>query len=275
MLNEVQEFKDYTQTPDYGGRPLGRFTIDAIRDTLGFERIFTILARGYLFRDSEDPYENIERARNALLAWCSIPDTIQRDAWEYRTCFPELHAEFPELLDENDNGWYIRHVRTIAENAVTRPTRENANIRTYLVEKQKEFEATWRNKVRHYQIPIHQDCTDGIWGIRFDDIIANALELGPLREMEVSLTEEQIQKLRPYAKGKIKLEHLTTVVAYYEANKPEESDWVVLPASSFNNYFGSTVFSKQVLPKITGTIIQRSDMSHGSGRYKVLENWSS
>jgi hypothetical protein len=74
-------------------------------------------------------------------------------------------------------------------------------------------------------------------------------------------------------KGKIKLEHLTTVVAYYKANKPDDSDWVALPASSFNNYFGSTVFSKQVLPKITGAIIQRSDMSHGSGRYKVMEEY--
>lgn len=273
MLNEVQEFKDYTQIPDYDSRPLGMFTIDAIRDTLGFERIFTILARGYLFRDGEDPYENIARARNALLAWCSIPDTVRRDTWEYRTCFPELHAEFPELVDENGNGWYIRHIRAIAENAVAQPTRENANIRNYLVAKQKEFETIWQNKVRHYQILIHQDGTDGIWGIRFDDIIANALDLGPLRETEVSLTEEQIWKLRPYAKGKIKLEYLTTVVAYYEANKPEDSEWVVLPVSSFNNFFGSTVFSKQVLPKITGTIIQRSDTSHGSGRYRVLEKF--
>ena len=56
MLNEVQEFKDYTQIPTYTSKRtsdtayLGRFTVEAIRDTLGFERIFTILARGYLFR---------------------------------------------------------------------------------------------------------------------------------------------------------------------------------------------------------------------------------
>ena len=46
---------------------------------------------------------------------------------------------------------------------------------------------------------------------------------------------------------------------------------MVLPATAFNNYFGSTVFSKQVLRAVTGTVIERSDMSYGSGRYRVLE----
>lgn len=63
------------------------------------------------------------------------------------------------------------------------------------------------------------------------------------------------------------------MVAYYEANKPEDSDWVVLPVSNFNNYFSSTVFSKQVLKAVAGTVIERSDMSYGSGRYRVLEEF--
>ena len=68
-------------------------------------------------------------------------------------------------------------------------------------------------------------------------------------------------------------DELTTLVAYYLANKPEDSDWVVLPVSSFNNYFGSTVFSKQVLKAVTGTVIQRSDMAYGSVRYRVMEEF--
>ena len=72
---------------------------------------------------------------------------------------------------------------------------------------------------------------------------------------------------------KVKLEHLTTLVAYYLANRPEDADWVVLPVSSFNNYFGSTVFSKQVLKAVTGTVIQRSDMAYGSVRYRVMEEF--
>lgn len=206
MLNEVQEFNDYTQAPDYTGKnTLGRFTVESIRKFLGFDRIFTILARGYLFRGG-DPYDNVETARKALCAWCSIPENAPK-------------------------GW---------------------------------------DRVRRYQFPIFLEATDSIWGIRFDDVIANALALGPLREIEAELTEQQKEKLLPFVQDKVKLEHLTTLVAYYAANKAEDTDWVVLPAASFNNYFGSTVFSKKVLPAITGKIIQRSDTSYGSGRYRVL-----
>lgn len=74
MLNEVQEFRDYTDPVDYEGKQnLGRLTVESIRDFLGFERIFTILARGYLFREG-NPYNNVETARKALCAWCSIPE---------------------------------------------------------------------------------------------------------------------------------------------------------------------------------------------------------
>ena len=276
MLNEVQEFRDYTQAPDYTGKNvLGRFTVDAIRDLLGFERIFTILARGYLFR-SGDPYENVDYARKVLCAWVSIPDDGgDLNGWEgkFTTCFPELHEEFPELVDENGCGWYIRHIRSIATLAQENPRKVKAAIRNFLVEKSDAFEKKWRNKVRQFQIPIFLESTDAIWQIRFDDVIANALTLGPLREMEAEVTQQQKEKLLPFVKDEVKLEHLTTLVAYYTANKPEDSDWVVLPASNFNSFFGSTVFSKKVLKAITGTVIQRSDTSYGSGRYRVLEEF--
>lgn len=272
MLNEVQEFQDYTQSPDYTGKNiLGRFTVESIRDFLGFERIFTILARGYLFRGG-DLYDNVETARKALCAWCSIPDN-NAPQWdgEFTTCFPELHGEFPELVDENGCGWYIRHIGAISNLAEQSPKKVKAGVRALFPGKLSEYEKQWRKKVRQFQIPIFQESTDAIWQLRFDDIIANTLPLGSLREMEAEVTEQQKEKLLPFAQGKVKLEHLTTLVAYYAANKPEDSDWVVLPAASFNNYFGSTVFSKSVLPAITGKIIQRSDMSYGSGRYRVLE----
>lgn len=271
MLNEVQEFNDYTRVPDYTGKNiLGRFTVESIRDFLGFERIFTILARGYLFRGG-DPYDNVETARKALCAWCSIPEKAPK-GWDgvFAVCFPELCGEFPELVDDNGCGWYIRHTRAIAGLAEQNPEKVKAGVRTLFPDKLPEYENQWRKKVRQFQIPIFQESTDAIWQLRFDDIIAGALTLGPLREMEAEVTELQKEKLLPFVQDKVKLEHLTALVAYYAANKPEDSDWVVLPAASFNNYFGSTVFSKKVLPAITGKIIQRSDMSYGSGRYRVL-----
>lgn len=274
MLNEVQEFQAYTQSPDYTEKNiLGRFTVESIRDFLGFERIFTILARGYLFRGG-DPYDNVETARKALCAWCSIPEKTPK-GWdgEFTTRFPELCGEFPELVDENGCGWYIRHIRAIASFAKQNPKKVKAGVRALFPERLTEYENQWRKKVRQFQIPIFQDSTDAIWQLRFDDIIANAITLGPLREMEAAVTEQQKEKLLPFIQDKVKLEHLTTLIAYYETNRPEDTDWVVLPVASFNNYFGSTVFSKKVLPAITGKIIQRSDMSYGSGRYRVLDEF--
>ena len=72
MTNEWAEFKDYTDKPQYISAKksdktyMGRFTFDMIKDFTGFNRIFTILARGYLFHDRDgnllpgDPYERIE-----------------------------------------------------------------------------------------------------------------------------------------------------------------------------------------------------------------------
>ena len=91
--------------------------------------------------------------------------------------------------------------------------------------------------------------------------------------MEAERTEQQKDKLLPFVQGEVKLKYLTTLVAYYLATKPEDSDWVVLPSTNFNCYFGSTVFSKKVLKEITGKVIQRSDTSYGSGRYQVLDEF--
>lgn len=220
MLNEVQEFQDYTQSPDYTGKNiLGRFTVESIRDFLGFERIFTILARGYLFRGG-DPYDNVETARKALCAWCSIPERTPK-GWdgESTTCFSELHGEFPELVDENGCGWYIRHIRAIASFAKQNPKKVKAGVRALFPEKLSEYEIQWRKKVRQFQISIFQESTDAIWQLRFDDIIANALTLGPLRGMGAEVTEQQKEKLLPFVQDKVKLEHLTTLIAYYEAQQ--------------------------------------------------------
>ena len=84
MLNEIGEFKAYTDKPVYrstGKRDtawLGRFTFNTFLDFEGLGRILTVIARGYLFRGGTDPYENIEYARNALCAWCSIPAKIKK-----------------------------------------------------------------------------------------------------------------------------------------------------------------------------------------------------
>ena len=277
MLNEVQEFLDYTQQPTYassGPRDtayLGRFTLDAILGFRGLERIFTILARGYLFQN-DAPYENVDNAKDALCAWCSIPEGGKaKENWEYRTCFPELHNSYPELVDKEGKGWFIRHIHTVTDFIEDNPAKVSAAARKSLSTLRNGFDRQWRQKVKQYQTPIFQDTTEGIWTLRFDDVIANALTLGPLREQEVSISDRQKEKIAPRLPKGVTMEHIATLIAYYEANKSEDSDWVVLPATSFNCYFGTTAFSKKALPAVTGLFIQRSEMSHGSGRYRVLE----
>ena len=69
MLNEWEEFSAYTVFPEYKKDTyLGCFTLPMLLDIMGFQRILTILARGYLFRDGSDGYDRIEVARRALLA---------------------------------------------------------------------------------------------------------------------------------------------------------------------------------------------------------------
>ena len=72
MLNEWQEFLDYTEPVEYRASSkkdtawLGRFTFEALRDFSGMNRILTIIVRGFLFHASDgtllsgDPRERID-----------------------------------------------------------------------------------------------------------------------------------------------------------------------------------------------------------------------
>ena len=65
---------------------------------------------------------------------------------------------------------------------------------------------------------------------------------------------------------------LRTLVAYYVANRPEDSDWVVLPVINFDCYFGGTNFGRKYLAMLPDEIIQRSS-SFGVSRYRVREEY--
>ena len=65
------------------------------------------------------------------------------------------------------------------------------------------------------------------------------------------------------------MEVVETLVAYYLANKPEDSDWVVLPVANFDAYFGTTSFGRKYLKQIPETILERSETSFGLCRYRL------
>ena len=94
------------------------------------------------------------------------------------------------------------------------------------------------------------------------------MELGALRKDEISLSPETRQMADALTPKDIPNEVIHTLIAYYRANKPEDSDWVVLPVASFDSYFGSTNFSHKCLVKIPDAIMIREKQSFGVCRYK-------
>ena len=276
MLNELAEFEAYTTAPVYmakGKRDtsyLGRFTFEMILKFLGFHRVLTILARGYMFGTDEP---DVDRARRALCAWCSLPETKKaapKAAWQYMTSFGDLAEEFPALVDAEGRGWFYRHVHGMIDFVREHPelTSKDAQKKVDLLAK--GFDSEWKKKLTQLQIPIFHPATDGGWMLRFDDVLADALELGPLQNKDFDLPEDIQTTLRTKTPPDIPLEVTETLAKYYIAHRPEDSDWVVLPVANFNAYFGSTMFDRKWLPKIPTDMFVREKQSNGVARYLML-----
>ena len=282
MLNEWQEFLAYTGPVTYkaDGKKdtswLGRFTFEALRDFGGLSRILTILARGFLFHGPNgavldgEPRGRMDFARQGLCAWCSVPERAgAKLEWQYRTDFRSFHEQFPALVDENGRGWFCRHFHAAMAFARDNPKVVRKAYFETAGELDKKFDAEWRKRVRQFQMPLFSSNADAAWITRFDDVIADALELGPLRRDKVELPEELRAKIEAIRPEKLPAEVIHTLIAYYATNRLEDSDWVVLPVANFDCWFGDTNFGRKYLSQIPEKIIQRSN-SFGVSRYRVL-----
>ena len=89
-----------------------------------------------------------------------------------------------------------------------------------------------------FQVPLFSENTKGAWTLRFDDVIADALELGPLKNTEAELPLAFIEKLRAVTPKEVPLAAVTTLILDYMANRQEDTEWVVLPTTNFEAYFG-------------------------------------
>ena len=74
---------------------------------------------------------------------------------------------------------------------------------------------------------------------RFDSCLAQVLALGPLRAEAWSLLPELVEQPHSVTPKGLPVEMVETLAACYFANKPEDSDWVVLPVANFDVYFGT------------------------------------
>ena len=278
MTNEWAEFKAYTEQPIYTAERrtdttyLGRFTFDMITEFTGFGRVLTTIARGYLFHDKDgvvldNPYERIEIARNALCAWCSIPD--KKKSSELSVDFRELSADFPELVNQDGKGWYYRHIKNVIRFVKFNPDKVSKSAYKKCADFSTRFTAQWKKKVRQLQVPIFALNTKGAWTLRFDDIITDALEAGALRTEDYPLSDTVIRQLETTDTNGVPKEVVTELIRYYLANKQDDTEWVVLPVANFDAYFGNNNLSKKWLAKIPKSLILREN-KHGVCRYKVF-----
>ena len=134
---------------------------------------------------------------------------------------------------------------------------------------QSKFDKMWRDKVLQFQTPIFSLNTKGAWTLRFDDILADALEQGPLQNYEVIIPEELRQRVEKLS-GKKAAPYICDLIAYYHAHKEDDCDWVVLPVTSFDMYYGGSYFSKRILSTIPETILERQNHM-GTCRYRIAE----
>ena len=276
MLNEIDEFKAYTQSPVYkstGKRDtawLGRFTFKTLLDFEGLGRILTIIARGYLYQGDSDPYDHIEYARNALKAWCSIPQKTKK-APELRTeaevNFGYLSAQFPELVDKNGNGWLHRHVKSMIKFARKNPDLISKPNMKHIDALASGFTAAWKKKVRQLQVPAFAPNTKGAWVLRFDDIIADALELGPLQNYDISLSQPVIDQLKEVTPKGVPEDLLPMLLQYYLAHT-QDNEWVILPVSAVDVYYGNNSFSKKWKAALPKDIFQCKE-SYGICKFKL------
>jgi hypothetical protein len=275
MLNEIDEFRAYTTFPEYTAKNkydsayLGLFTFDTLVKCEGLNRVLTVLARGYLWRDGE---ANTDRAYDALRAWCSIPDRKNarpRREGQSETDYRALHGAFPELVDEDGAGWYYRHVHQVVAFVRKHPDKVLKSAVTSCDLLKKGFDEAWRDKLRQMQVPIFSPSTKADWPLRFDDIVADAMEEGPLRGEPVPLSAGELERLRAFTPKGIPETVLPALVQFYRMNKPEDGDWVVLPVANFDAYFGTTAFGRKWLAALPETVIRRSESSYGVSRYRV------
>ena len=173
MIDERAEFAAYTgavvfyATNKQDSAYLGRFTFDTLLRGEGLQRILTIVARGYLWQ-TEKP--DIDRARDALRAWCSIPDSKKakpKEAWQYETNFRQLHDGFPELVDKQGSGWFVRHVHGVRDFLKRHPEKVSKPALKNLEPLSHGWDGDWRDKVIRFQIPLFSPETKGGWRIPF------------------------------------------------------------------------------------------------------------
>ena len=76
------------------------------------------------------------------------------------------------------------------------------------------------------------------------------------------------QMCTPLKPKKATEQQIFDLLAFYYANKTDDTDWVVLPEINFDAYFGNTTFSKKWIDKLPPEIFDRQ-ANYGLCRFRV------
>ena len=283
MTNEWLEFKAYTDTPVFNADSkqstafIGRFTVRMIKQNKGLSRIFTVLARGYLFHNADgtlrtdDPYERIEKAREFLCAWCSLPyEAVTNKALKFHTSFPELHSEFPNIVDENGAGQYYRYLHSLSY--YIKKNKDNVTKKLHCFAEKKTLkiiEEKWSRKLIQFQYSVYNDRSSADFPLLFDTAIADALVLGPLRTEAVVLPDETLRKIKAYNVNAKTERLMITLAEYYIANKEHDSDWVIIPRTNISAYLGSATYMESYEGKIPDGFMDKKPEMGGVSAVRI------
>ena len=86
---------------------------------------------------------------------------------------------------------------------------------------------------------------------------------------EVTIPEELRQRVEKLSDKKA-ASHICDLIAYYHAHKEDDCDWVVLPVTSFDMYYGGSYFSKRIPATIPEEILERQNHT-GTCRYRITD----
>ena len=177
--------------------------------------------------------------------------------------------EFPELVTPDGDGWLIRHVENIIAFVEDNPDAVRKGVAEKAQALKKGFRKQWANKLRQMQVTTFASNTKGAWVLRFDDILADALELGPLQNRDFDLPEETIQRITELTPKGVPGEASILLYKYYVANKADDREYVLLPQQNFNAWFDSTYFSQKWIGALNGKLIEKKVLD-GVCKYRIV-----
>ena len=185
-----------------------------------------------------------------------------------RTDYGEYADEFPELVTPDGEGWLIRHVANIVAFIEANPDAVRKEAEEKAQALKEGFREQWAKKLRHMLVPPFAPNTRAAWGLRFDDVLADALELGPLKNKDFDLSEDMLQRLTELTPKGVPIEASVMLYKYYAANREDGQEYVVLPQQNFNAYFGSTAFSQKWVAALNEKVIEKKS-SEGVCKYRI------